>query len=135
MYFVYAQKSTQDISNSHIEADTPRQDLADEYLTRDLTLFFSQKYNKEVVVSYEMLRNGATQSGVAYPKYYIWASVDSKDTKIPLVSGAARVAAIEQSKFEVTDFVSMVDIKKDPEQLEQIFPAAIIPKIQERASQ
>lgn len=134
-YFAYTQNTIRDISKSHIEANEPKQELADGYLKRDLTLYFSQKYNTEVNVSYEMLRNSATQSGVAYPKYYIWVIVNSKDMKTLLISGTARVAAVEQSKFEVTDFVSIEDIKKDPEQLKQIFPAAIIPKIQERASQ
>jgi hypothetical protein len=39
--------------------------------------------------------------------------------------GAVRVAAIEKKRFEITDFVSEEEIRKSPDQIYSVFPAAV----------
>jgi len=50
-----------------------------------------------------MLRDGPTQSGVSYPKFYLWVRVaggKSVDDR-----GAVRVVAVKRKRFDVTDFM------------------------------
>jgi hypothetical protein len=79
------------------------------------------------------LRNGPTQSGVAYPKYYLWAVVRNK-TKI-ITKGAVRVATIEKTHFEITHFVSEEEIQKNPGRLKSIFPSVLVPSILSEAGE
>ena len=62
-------------------------------------------------VRYELLRKEPTQSGVAYPKYYAWVTMD---TSAGPVEGAVRLAAVDRERFEVTDFCSSSDIRTNP---------------------
>src|SRR3954447_2349408 len=98
----YAQDATPSRPTSHVEANAAKGGLSDEYLRRDLTSYFC-KGEKDCRVEYEYLREGATQSGVAYPKYYLWVKCFEKDKLT--TEGAARVAAIEQKTFDVTNFL------------------------------
>jgi hypothetical protein len=119
------------ISKSHTDANSPDQSDFDTFLTRDLKSYFSQKLGKDVDVKYEMFRNGPTQSGTAYPKYYLWVTVSSANKSALL--GAVRVAAMNKESFSVTDFVSVADVRSNPSVLSQIFPTALIQNIRSRA--
>ena len=102
----------------------------DIFFKRDLDVFF-KKDDANITVEYTMLRDGPTQSGVAYPKYYVWIKVLSEG-KLKN-EGAARVAAIDKDKFEITDFLSQAEIKAAPENIRRVFPAALISKIESQA--
>jgi hypothetical protein len=117
-------------ANSHVEANSPKGRSFDEYLKRDLTSYFC-KGVKDCRVEYEYLRKGATQSGVAYPKYYLWVKCFEKDKL--RTEGASRVAAIEQKMFEVTNFLQAEDIAATPEIVGNVFPAALVDKIVQMA--
>ena len=116
-----------DISSSHVEANVPTEAQFDTYMKRDLTAHFC--YSK-CNVSYELLRKGATQSGVAYPKFYMWVRFD-QDQKA--TEGAARIAAIDKDGFDVTNFMSREEILASPSAVSNIFPAALVPNILQRA--
>jgi hypothetical protein len=105
--------------------------LSDEYLRRELTSYFC-KGEKDCRVEYEFLREGATQSGVAYPKYYLWVKCFEKGKLT--TEGAARVAAIEQKTFDVTNFLQAEDIAATPEVVAKVFPDALVDKIVRRAN-
>ena len=100
------------------------------FLKRDLEKYFRQSPGQHVTVKYEFLRNGPTQSGVAYPKYYLWVTVSKKNKTIK--SGAVRVAAIEKKYFDVTDFMPVEEIKRDTEAIYSVFPRPVGDRIKEK---
>src|SRR5258706_5549076 len=72
----------EDLQRSHIEANVPLPGDFNRLLRRDLGAYFSkQRGRKAVQVDFEMLRDGPTQSGVSYPKFYLWVRVgDGRST-------------------------------------------------------
>jgi hypothetical protein len=118
------------IAESHIRANVPDAKDFAKFLKRDLEQYFKAVKQKTVTVEYELLRNGPTQSGIAYPKFYAWVTV--RDGATVLDQGAVRVAAIEKKRFEVTHFVSEADIKREPAALDEIFPLPVADKIRGR---
>jgi hypothetical protein len=118
------------LADSHIEANVPKGAPFEEYLKRDLKGYFCAE-SKDCTVEYELLREGPTQTGISYPKYYLWAKCLRKD--IVEREGAVRVAAIEQKRFEVTNFLSRDDISKSPERVGSVFPAPLVDKVIQKA--
>ena len=125
-----AQPQGESIAESHVRANVPDEKGFAKFLTRDLEEYFKGPTRKTVTVEYELLRNGATQSGIAYPKFYAWVTV--RDGATVITQGAVRVAAIEKKRFDVTHFVSEADIKRAPATLDEIFPKPVADKIRER---
>ena len=125
-----AQSAISEIGRSHIEANVPRGKLFDEYLRRDLKRHFCEGA-KDCKVDYELLREGPTQTGIAYPKYYLWVKC-LRGSSVS-AEGAVRVAAVEQKRFDVTDFLSRKEILASPSQVASIFPAALVDKIVQKA--
>lgn len=122
---------SQEVQQSHIKGNLP--ETFEEFqfiLERDLESYFSTKYGKPVTVKYELLRRSATQSGVAYPKFYAWIDIYNSENRIN--SGAVRVAAIEKVRIKVTNFISRKDIIKNPKSIESIFPMALCDGIRNR---
>lgn len=86
-------------------------------------------------MSYELLRKEPTQSGVAYPKYYAWVRVHRDDG---LLEGAVRLAAVDDEKFEVTNFevthfLGAREIVTSPRLIEPVFPQPLHQTIRDRA--
>ena len=107
------------IQQSHLDGNVPPPRDFHRLLQRDLDAYYGTALAPSTHVKYEMLREGATQSGVSYPKFYAWAV-------FPLASGearrgAVRLAAIDGERFEVTDFVSEAEIKRNPERIYDLF--------------
>ena len=124
----FGESSLADIQRSHIEGNVPSPDLFDVLLERDLLEYFHKELSKPVSkVKFRLLRDGPTQSGVAYPKYYLWVLVINGSEKI--TEGAVRVAAIDKKRFDVTNFVNKKEIQNNPEQLSLIFPKLLVPSI------
>lgn len=119
------------LSQSHTSANVPSQEDFDSYLKRDLTAYFSDDLGSGVSVEYELLRNGPAQNGIGFPKYYIWVTAKSDGL---VIEGVARIAAMEQGAFSVTDFVSSEEIKSNPDSLDQIFPKDLIQDIENRVN-
>jgi hypothetical protein len=126
-----AEKIVGEIQKSHVDANAPERKLFDSLLTRDLQLYFKSKYQNRIV-KWELLRDGPTQSGVSYPKYYVWVTIKNGD-KIA-AEGAARVEAIEKENFQVTDFVEKNKIKNKSIDIDQIFPAAVCERIRRKVN-
>ena len=125
-----AQPQGESLAESHIRANVPDEKDFDKFLKRDLEKYFKDTRQKTVTVEYELLRDGPTQSGIAYPKYYAWVTV--RDGATVVDEGAVRVAAVQKKFFDVTDFVSQEDIKRAPAALDEIFPLPVADKIRER---
>jgi hypothetical protein len=119
-----------DVQRAHIAANQPPTEQFERLLDRDLKAYFAGHGYPGAVVRYEPLRRGATQSGVALPKYYLWVEVTSPEAA---TSGAVRVAAIHRERFEITHFVSRAEIAADPAMLDAIFPAPLVANIRQRA--
>jgi hypothetical protein len=116
------------LQQSHIEANVPPRQTFDTLLRRDLLAYFKQaEASSTTTVEYELLRKQPTQSGVAYPKYYAWVKVLAGS--IVVREGAVRLAAIGQQKFEVTGFISRLQIQERPSDVEAIFPARLVSAI------
>ncbi len=127
-----AQAQVADIQKSHIEANIPSTRAEfDLIMKRDLTSYFKKKYKNISNIDFRLLRDGPTQSGVAYPKFYAW--IEIKGDGKTLDSGAIRVAAIEKKTVEVTDFFSQEKINANPSAIESVFPASLCENIREEA--
>lgn len=121
-----------EIRRSHVEANEPNAAEFRSLLTRDLEAYLQTRSGKRLKVEFDFLRDGPTQSGMSFPKYYVWlrATQDGK----PVEQGAARVAAIEQKAFNVTDYVTREQIKSGKVDITSIFPAALLDKIRAQAN-
>ena len=118
------------IQKSYIEANVPDQKNFDAFLNRDLRNFFSKKISATVSIEYSLLREGSTQSGTGYPKFYLWVKIFDKGSRVD--EGAVRITAIEKTHFVVTDFIDKQQIKKNPQRIKMVFPAALYDSIIER---
>jgi hypothetical protein len=116
---------------SHIEGNVPEGEDFVNFLKRDLTVHMGNLFNKKCIVGFEFLRKGHTQSGVAYPKYYLWVTVKDSLEKndVFLAKGAVRVAAVEKERFDITHFLSVDEIRKDPQGIYTIFPGPVCERI------
>ena len=129
--FGCAQQEMRSIAQSHIDANVPSAKDFDRILKRDVTAFLATKKYKGDALKVELLRDGPTQTGIAYPKYYAWIRLTNKKSLV--VEGAVRLAAIEKIEFEVTDFFTASQVKADKGQLADVFPAALIDAIKSHA--
>lgn len=111
------------IAGSHIKANVPAADKFDEHLSNDLKTFIKMSYKQDCSIEYQLLRKRPTQVGVAYPKYYLWMSARN-DEKL-VAEGAIRVAAMDKISFEVTHFVTIEEIKSNPDLITSIFPGPV----------
>lgn len=120
------------VQQSHIAGNAPGEESFDALLSRDLVAYFASRGLTDPEIGYELLRRGPTQSGVAFPKFYLWVSATSAQGDV--MTGAVRVAAIDRVRFEITDFVARADILANPDGLASIFPAALLPAIRAKAA-
>jgi hypothetical protein len=118
------------IAESHVDANVPAPTDFDRLMRRDLESYFGTMVDKPVVVEYELLRDGPTQSGVAYPKFYVW--VRARTGEGGLSQGAVRLAAVERKEFQVTNYVPEADIRAHPDGIYQVFPGPVCEKIKNR---
>ena len=121
------------VQSSHIEANVPDTSNFDGILRRDLVAYFRANGQADADrVEYQLLRDAPTQSGISYPKYYAWVQPFAANVALP--AGAVRLAAVERSRFEVTNFVTKSAIQSNRASVEAVFPAALVPAIVQRAS-
>jgi hypothetical protein len=120
------------IAESHIEGNVSDRDEFDRLLERNLRNHFRPKYDGEIRVEYSLLRDGPTQTGISFPKYYLWVSINRGGELID--QGAVRITAIEKEKFEVTDFLSIEDFRSNKNISETVFPKDVCKKIEQKLS-
>jgi hypothetical protein len=112
---------------SHVDANVPDRADFDRLLQRDLAAYFVREPAQGRRLEYELLRDGSTQSGTALPKFYAWVRVSGGGA--PVEEGAVRVAAVERTHFEVTQFVPADRIRADPDAIYRVFPAPVCARI------
>src|SRR5262249_11046300 len=117
---------------THVSANVPGRDHFDALMRRDLAGYFASPDSTPMTLDYDLLRRGFTQTGIAYPKYYAWVRVRSADTTF---QGAVRIAAVDQERFEVRQFMTSDEILADPERVRQTFPEALSQELVRRARQ
>jgi len=98
-------------------------------MERDLSAYFERRLgtSDKIHVDYHLLREGPTQTGISYPKFYVWAKILSGSRV--LAEGAVRVEAVDRTQFTVTHFFGKDQIAADPEKISTVFPAALKAKI------
>lgn len=118
---------------SHVQTNVPSEARFAELLRRDLLAYFQRNgVPSATCIDFQLLRDAPTQSGIAYPKYYLWVIVVAGSQKI--TDGAVRVAAIEKVEFEVTTFIASSNIRLEPERVGSVFPAVLVPSIIAKAA-
>ena len=119
---------------SHIEAHVPEEKLFSQLLTCDLLAYFKANVDPAATtLEFRFLRDAPTQSGVSYPKFYAWVQVHAGTMRV--AEGAVRLAAIDRTRFEITDFVSKAKAKQNRDLLQSSFPHALIPSILQLAAE
>lgn len=121
-----------ELQASHISANVPPDASFIMLLQRDVRAFLAANKLPSKSIDIEPLRKGATQSGVSYPKYYVW--IRAADGAGHHIAGAMRVAAIERVRFDVTDFTPAAFIQSDPASLALVYPALLLPVIRQHAA-
>ncbi len=126
------QQAFKEIQESHIQANVPEDSSFMNYLTRDVSAYLKKEYGKACRINIEFLRQGATQSGVAYPKFYLWIIATDTLKNSLFTEGAMRAAAIEKEGFEVTHFISKGTVRAGKDTIYQIFPAPVCERIEKK---
>jgi len=116
------------ISRSHIEGNVPEQEYFNDYLERDLDVYFSEKNEADLSVNFEVLNDEPIQGGLSFPRYYVWVNVEMEDYVIE--RGMVYVAAIAGEHFQVDDYISEIEIGQDFDAVCEIYPADVCEKIQ-----
>ena len=119
------------VAEYHIAANVPNTNDFRPFLIRDLSAHLKSIYGDKLTVDYELLRDGPTQSGIAYPKFYLWLRATNAEKTA--IEGAVRVAAIDKKRFDVTTFIPRADIVSHPDALARVFPQELIEKILTKA--
>lgn len=117
------------IQQSHVDANIPDKNNFDNLLNQNLEEYFSSLY-EHVTIKWEFLREGATQSGVANPKYYLWVYIN-KDNKL-VDEGAVRVAASNKKSFDILEYATINQIENKSIDIYTIFPKAVCIKIESK---
>ncbi len=107
------------IAKSHVDANMPPTEQFEAITTRDLQSYFRERTGKPVRVKWEWLM-GPVQTGIAYPKFYFWVQIYEGDVLID--EGAVRVAAVAQTRMDVTDYMSTDTIRANPQRVCWLFP-------------
>lgn len=121
------------VADSHTTANVPPAEKFDTILKRDLERYFTTRLGKPARVEYELLRRGPTQTGISYPKFYVWVRAVDAGTGQELAVGAVRLAAIDRVRFDITDFVPKATVVADATQIESVFPKPVCDEIRKRA--
>ena len=125
------QRLRAELQAGQIRENVPAESDFSRLLQRDLEAHFALIGISNPSVEFELLRQGATQSGVAYPKFYLWVRIQSD--RGAAITGAVRVAAVARTRFDVTNFLSAKEINDQPNRVAAIFPKALEVAIIERA--
>jgi hypothetical protein len=123
-------KVMEQVAQSHVDANVPQPGDFDRFMRRDLQSYLESAGYKPVLIHYELLRDGPTQVGSAYPKFYVWMQADTGDSAF--TEGVARLAAVDKKEFQVTDFILMSDLRQNPGRACDVFPGPVCLEIQER---
>lgn len=125
-----AEQTMREIAESHIQGNVPAEKDFSVFLKRDLTAYFNQRAGKQVTVDYEMLRDGSTQTGIGYPKFFAWVRIREGDNV--LEEGAVVLAAMDRKAFSVSDYHEANSIRNAPQTVRDSFPPSVAEAILSR---
>lgn len=113
------------LAESHVNGNVPAEKDCVPFLTRDLNAYFAGRANTPAVKSFEMLRDGPTQSGLSFPKFFAWVVLlDGREA-------AVEVAAIDKKEFRIVQVFFASDIAKDRQVMNEQFPPPVIETVLE----
>lgn len=124
-------KIVQEIRQSHIDGNLPSKEVFQEYLIRDIQKHFKLSVTNDFGLEIQFLRDGPTQTGLSFPKFYLWVSVKYANGRVQ--EGAMRIAAVNKTHFDITDFTPRREIVENPNVIEDVFPEALVSKIRSKA--
>jgi hypothetical protein len=119
-----------EVRESNVVGNVPEPQDFDRFLKRDLEAYFALPSGKRVTVTYELLRDGPSQAGAAYPKYYAWVEAFDGDKRTQ--SGVVRVGAVDKAYSYVTDYLTVDDIRRDPAHVQRMFGVDSYERIKKR---
>ena len=85
-----------------------------------------QQHPQLTRIEAQLLRDGPTITGIAVPKYYLWARLFTKDRQF---DAAAIRLADDAGAVHVLQIIDREAIRRQPNALRSIFPAVLVPKI------
>ena len=115
---------------AYTDENVPSPGDFDRVLKRDLTAYVTDKNDKDISVTYELLRDRPSQSGVALPKFYIWIEKHAADGTV-MEQAAARIAAVKKEHFDIIQYYNTDQIRQDPSKLD-VFPDDVKVKIRQK---
>lgn len=116
------------IENTHIKENVPDSELFNQFIERDLLSYFKNIYDSNIIVDWLLLRKAPTQTGTAFPKFYLWATIYDKSTM--LSQGVLSVAAVDKKSFNIIDFIEIDDYWANTNAYINIFPSDIKKRIE-----
>lgn len=119
------------IPESHVAGEVPKQEVFNEYMNRDLGIYFEKQNAKKVKVTYSLLKNEPVQSGLGSPKFFVWVYVKDSNSSERIEEGVVQVGANAGESFTVMSFKSKQQLQTERESLDQIYPSDVVVKIKE----
>ena len=109
----------QSLAESHIQGNVPADKDFLPFLQRDLNVHFGGQAGTPAVQRVEMLREGPTQSGLSYPKFYLWiVLLDGREAVVA-------VAAIDRKRFQVDQVFFAAEIATNQEVMNGKLPPPV----------
>lgn len=112
------------IAKSHIDGNVPAPEEFAALMKRDVKAYLESEGHR-ANPKITLLRDGPTQTGIAYPKYYVWIQTDGRQP----IQGAMRLSAVNKERFLVSDFMPLSEIQKAPDEVAKVFPKSVAKKI------
>jgi len=114
------EQMAQKLAESHVSGNVPAAKELIPQQTRDLNLYFSSQPGGSATQKFDWLREGPTQVGLSYPKFYVWVQLqDGREA-------AVEVAAVNKQKFHVAEVFFATDITKDRRVMDGHMPAPVV---------
>ncbi len=85
-----------------------------------------QQHPQLTRIEAQLLRDEPTITGIAVPKYYLWARLFAKDRQF---DAAAIRLADDADAVHILQIIDREAIRRQPDTLHSVFPAVLVPKI------
>ncbi len=115
--------------DARFDAHVPPGAEFERLLQRDLGAYFAVRFRGPVHERHELLQAGPARVG-AYPTYYAWVRVASAGA--PPLEGVVVLRAVERTHFQVVDFASADELRRDLGLAERLFPRSVAEEVRGR---
>jgi len=113
--------------NESVHEGIPDEKTFEPLLIRVLSSYFEDDRFKNLQFRYMLLADHPFQSGIAFPKYYLW--IEKYDGSRFIGQGVMEIAAIDQTRLGVIEFTSKKDLETDREWIKQHYPPEVCQSI------